>query len=97
MDLSLGKTLSPTVSILQLPVVLCVGSRPPELPHPTPIHFDLSTVIVLVKLKFRGSHWSVFGVVASDIAGRHHLTVNCLFLWFSQSLVLFLNSVSYIA
>lgn len=45
--------LSPHLGVPQLPVVLFLGLRPPELP---PIHFNTS-ILILVRLMLRQPCW----------------------------------------
>ena len=55
-----------------MPVVLCVELRVHE--HP-PANSSMS-IVVLVYLMFRGSHYGEFMGIASDVPRRHSFTPN---------------------
>lgn len=78
---SLGKTMSPTLSLPYLPVVLRVGLRPCAL---FLFHFSMF-ITVLLGLMFWQPCWWGFMAIISDIIRRHSLTANSLFLWLRHS------------
>lgn len=78
----MGKNIYPTLSIPQLPVVLCVGLRPPHL---CPVHLSVSFVSVFVQLMCRQSCWWDFVCVPSDIPRIHSCRENSLFFWLLES------------
>lgn len=77
------------VFILQLPVILCVGLRLPQLPDD--LHFSLSMVIV--QLTYRQPYWWDFMRVTSGMIRRHSLATCPPILWLLQSFLLLLCSI----
>lgn len=67
-------SLGTASSFSQLPVVLCVGLRSHDVPHP--IQFGMFIDALLVQLRFEQSWCLEFTGTASNVAGRQNLTAN---------------------
>lgn len=72
-----------SLSIAQLPVVLCIMLRRPHGLFFL-VHAGISIGLILVQLMLRQSLWWDFMVVASDFTRRHNLTTNSLVFWLLQ-------------